>query len=416
MRIASIFVLLLLVGLSAGAAAQNHSNGYLLSGSSIQWLQGNGTFTTLYNNPSYAQGVTMALNNKDVLFANGDLFTVDPVSSAVTTVFQTGLNVDTNVVIDHNGDYIFTGQDPTVGYGIFRISGNSMTTITTTLKMGQIGSLTGGLLRDIDTGNYILQLYGGTTSLANHPMISVAPDGTFTTVVFNVSTLAGPRFEMTQDINTGAYLVGCGGSGAASGILVLVDRNGRSTIVATHPDVYAYNVLACDRASAASPRVVHPYRDHLYYTDLKTFTSTTVLVNGFSVSPRDVDFYQGRNIQTVLTAPRRYALQFSFPALGGKSYVAGLTLSGVRPGVPLPDGRKIPFNPDTLSVLTIGNLIPGIFNPGPGILDNSGAAQGILDVSLIPTLGLPVHLIAVVLDPAAPTGFAVIADPWVMVL
>jgi len=416
MRIASIVVMVALAVLSAGTAAQNHSAGYLLCGSSVQLLQANGSVTTLYNNPSYAHGVTMAINNKDVLYANGDLFQYDPSNNAVTTVFQTGLGVDTNVTVDHNGDYIFTGQATGVGYGIFRISGQTMTTITTTLKMNLNGSLTGGLLRDIDTGNYVLQLYGGATSLAIHPMISVAPDGSFTTVIGNVSTLAGPRYEMTQDINTGAFLVGCGGSSASNGFLVLVDRNGMSTIVATHPDLYAFNVLACDRASAASPRLVHPYIGNLYYTDLKTFTTTTVVVNGSSVSPRDIDFYQGRNIQTVLTAPRQYALNFSFPGLAGKSYVAALTLSGVRPGVPLPDGRKVPFNPDNLTVVTIGNLIPGIFNAGPGTLDRSGAAQGFLDVRILPPLGLPVHLIAVVLDPAAPTGFAVIPDPYVMLL
>ena len=139
-------------------------------------------------------------------------------------------------------------------------------------------------------------------------------------------------------------------------------------------------------------------------------------VNGNSVSPRDIDIWQGRNIQPVRTAAGQYTLRFSFPGYGGMPYAAGMSLSGVRPGVVLPDGRNILLNPDMLTFLTVNNLLPGIFNLGPAVLDKAGEAQGSLDVSALPPLGLPVHLVVVVLDPKATAGLAVISDPYVMPL
>jgi hypothetical protein len=177
-----------------------------------------------------------------------------------------------------------------------------------------------------------------------------------------------------------------------------------------------FNALAADRASASGRRLVHPYINNLYYTDLTTFTVTSVAVNGASVSPRCIDFYRGRNIQTVRTARGKYDVRLSFPNHPNKAYVAAMGYSGVRPGILLPDGRRIAINPDTLTVVTVANQLPQLFNPGPGILDGNGEAKGALNVSFLPQLGLAVHVIAVVLDPAAPGGFAVIANPFVMLL
>jgi hypothetical protein len=412
-RTSILLALLALTALTAGAPAQNHPENFLLSGSSIQILKGSGSFTTIYNNPGSAHGVTTDLDNRNVVFAETDLYRVDPANSAVTTVFPAGLGGSANVTIDHNGDYIMTGIGlGSSSYSIFRIHNNALTTIATMGPTSGTFSFTGGLLRDIDTGNFVLQVYGG--SAGPHPIISVAPDGTYTTLVANISTLGGPRYEFTQDIRTGDFYVGI--NDTSLGYLVRATRSGATTVVASNADRFAYNALVADRASSAAPRLVHPYLQNLYYTDLKTFAITSVAVNGSSVSPRDVDIWQARNIQPILTAPGKYALNFSFPAHAGMPYVAGMSLSGVRPGVVLPDGRNILINPDVLTFLTVNNLLPGIFNLGPAILDSTGAAQGSLDVSSLPPLGLPVHLVVLVLDPKAPAGIAVVSDPYVLPL
>jgi len=407
-------ILLAIVALLAVAAgAQNHSENFLLSGSSIQLLQGNGSYNTIYNNPGSAHGVTTDLDNYNVLFSVTDLFRVDPVTSVVTTVFPAGLGGSNNVTVDHNGDYIVTGIGlGSSNYSIFRIRGNSLTTIASMAVTSGNFSLTGGLIRDIDNGNFVLQVYGGSSG--PHPIISVAPDGTFTTIVTNISTLGGPRYELTQDIRTGNFYVGV--NDTAQGYLVQATKSGATTVVAASADRFAFNALVADRGSSAAPRLVHPYIQNLYYTDLKTFAVTSVAVSGSSVSPRDVDIWQARNIQPVRTAPGRYTLRFSFPGQAGLGYVAGLGLSGVRPGVPLPDGRTILLNPDVLVFLSVNNLLPGIFNLGPAVLDKNGEAQGALDVSALPPLGVPVHLVVLVLDPKATSGIAIVSDPYVLPL
>ena len=90
--------------------------------------------------------------------------------------------------------------------------------------------------------------------------------------------------------------------------------------------------------------------------------------------------------------------------------------SGVRPGMLLNDGRRIALNPDALTALTVANQLPQLFHPGPGTLDLNGEARGMLDVSFLPYLGLPVHVMTIVLDSSAPVGFAVIANPFVMIV
>lgn len=403
-----------ILALVPAAAAQYFTDGYLLSGASIQKMDDKGSFTTLFDNPSWAHGVRMDIDNKHVLFSVGDLLRLDPATTKVTTVMAFGFGTDCNVIIDHNGDYLLTGRDPVAGWGLFRISGTTVTTVITTLKMGLNAQPTAGLVRDIDNGHYVMQLYGGPYP-SSHPMVSVAPDGTFTTVVATVSTIYTPRFEFTQDIATGDFYVGA--RDPSQGALLQVAKNGMSTLVASSVnDVFAFSVLAADRASAASPRLVHPYRGSLYYTDLNNFSVTSVVVNGFSVSPRCIDFYRGRNIQSVRTAPGKYTLNFSFPGYPGKSYVAAMGFSGVRPGILLGDGRRIAINPDALTALTVANQLPQLFHPGIGTLDSSGEARGMLDVSFLPYLGLPVHVMAIVLDSSAPVGFAVIASPFVMIV
>jgi hypothetical protein len=396
------------------AAAQYYGDGYLLAGTSIQLMTSQGKITTLFDNPDQAHGARMDVDNKHVLVAIGDLFRLDPTSHAVTTLAALGFGSDGNVLVDHNGDYVFSGQPKGIGWGLFRISGSTVSTIVTTAQMGLNVYLTAGLRRDIDDGHYVFQCFGGK-SLGAHPMISVAPDGTFTTIAVNVTSVYTPNFEFAQDITSGDFFVGAKNDNR--GALIRVAKTGMATVVASTPnDLYMYEVVGADRASAAAPRLVHPYRGVLYYTDLTTFSVSTTYLNAVSVTPRCVDFYRGRNIQSVRTATRKYAIHFSFPHYPGKLYVAAMGFSGIRPGVLLNDGRRIALNPDALAVLTAGNRLPGLFNPGPGTLDSLGEARGTLDVSFLPQLGLPVHVIAVVLDPLAPNGLAVIADPFVMII
>jgi len=423
MQSRTLLTAMLLLALAGGAWAQNHDEAFLLGETTIQLLKGNGSFTTLYNNPGYAYDIDIDVDNRHVVFGDSTLdgwFRLDPATSVVTTIVVDTATFATpgEILIDHKGDYIVTSGNSSSIQGIYRISGTTVTTIAQTSSMGISGFFTSGMVRDVDDGNFVLQVYNRTTS----PMISMAPDGTFTTIIATTSATGAPRYEFTQDIRSGDFLVGCLDTGSLQGTLIRVVKSGTSTIVATSTSRYTYTALAADRCSAVSPRLVHPHYDaqsstsSLNYTDMATYSLTTLAVSGNIILSRGIAFYRGRNIQSVSTTPGVYILNFSFPGFGGKGYAAALSLSGVRPGIPLPDGRKILLNPDWLTTLTLTNALPLLFSFGPGILDAGGEAKGYLDVRSLPVLGFTVHLAAAVLDPQAPGQIAVIADPWVMPL
>ena len=90
-----------------------------------------------------------------------------------------------------------------------------------------------------------------------------------------------------------------------------------------------------------------------------------------------------------------------------------MSMSGVRPGLLLKDGRTINLNPDWLTFFTLGAL-PPFWSPGPGVLDGSGGAVARLDTSQLGPIGLPLWFAMVVIDPLAPEGIAYILDTYVM--
>ena len=90
----------------------------------------------------------------------------------------------------------------------------------------------------------------------------------------------------------------------------------------------------------------------------------------------------------------------------------------MRPGVRIADGRRIHLNLDPVVVATVFNQLPGIWNPGPGVLDSQGEAQGLLDIGRLNPpgggFGIPIWIALVVVDASAPTGIKYIPDTWVM--
>lgn len=404
--------LLMLAVLALGAGAQYYPANYLISGSAVQVIDGAGNVTTLIDNQGTAYAVTMDWDNTNVLYGDttGDgFFRIDPATNAVTTILidPNLFNTPTQIEVNQDGDYIIAG-DGTAGYGLYKLSGSTLSTIMTTLTSSLPGTFTGGMVIDVDTGEYVAQLYGGTTG--PHPLVSIHPTtGAITTIAATISTLGAPRFSFCQDPATSDFWVGVNDS--TSGYLYNVSRAGLSTLVATSTDRFAFNVLEADRAGAASPRLVHNYISNLYYTDLTTFQTTSIAINGSARSPRGTSILNRRELQTVRVGTRKWDLLFSFPNNPSTGYVAAITLSGVRPGLPLADGRRILLNLDALTIPSIQGLLAPLFNPGPLTLDANGTARGSLDLSAIPTLGFTLHINAIVLDPSAPLGVAIVADP-----
>ncbi len=418
MKLARLASAALLLG-ALPLTAQNHPETFILSGSSIQMLTGTGTVTTLINNPGSAHGVAMDVDNKNVLFgvtatnttvpAIG-LFSLDPNTGTYTTVVtDTALSAEvTEVIVDGQGDYIVGGEGAT-GYGVYRVRGGSVIgTIFTTLASGVTGSVTGGLIQDIDDGDFVLQLFGGS---GPHALIKVAADGGAVTSILALPN--GPRYDFAQSYATGNYLVGANDSSV--GILYEVTKAGGVTTATTLTNRFAFNVPTADRQSAAAPRLIHPYIGDIHYTDMSTFTVTSVAVSGSSVSPRGMTVYQSRNIQPVRTGAGTWTIRYSFPGDAGKGLLSCASLLGVRPGVTLADGRTIRFNFDGLAYVSLAGAAAPYFTGSPTFLDGSGEATGGIDVTSLPTgLDFVIHIIAVVVDGAAPLGVGAIADPVVL--
>jgi hypothetical protein len=117
----------------------------------------------------------------------------------------------------------------------------------------------------------------------------------------------------------------------------------------------------------------------------------------------------------VKTGPRQWQIKLDFGTSEARhAYLIAMSLRGIRPAVRLPDGRRLHLVPDDLTVLTLKNQLPTIFDPGPCLLDARGEATGRLDLrKLPPLLGVPVFMAAMTVGPK---GVGQISDPLTMAL
>ena len=94
----------------------------------------------------------------------------------------------------------------------------------------------------------------------------------------------------------------------------------------------------------------------------------------------------------------------------------GVSVSGVRPGVPLPDGRKINLTPDDVTRvgLTVG-LAPFVTGTA-GTLNAQGLAAAGVNLAPLgkPANGVLLYFEVLTLDPKSPNGIKTITDPHVI--
>jgi hypothetical protein len=114
--------------------------------------------------------------------------------------------------------------------------------------------------------------------------------------------------------------------------------------------------------------------------------------------------------------PNGRSLHISFPGEAGRRYAVGFSLTGIRPGIALPDSRVIPLQFDGLTALSLTSGIPGMLENSTGALDLYGRAKVKVDTNSAGPLfkGCKIWAAAVVLDPTAPLGIAHIAGPTLL--
>ena len=392
-----------------------------------------GLLTTLTSLSGYSDGFTMDVLNRKVVFtaetpsgpttltgpASG-IYRVDPATLGITTLAGPNSMVfhsPGKILVNQDGDYVFTNGTLTpsgLEYKLLKLSrhGSAVTTILSSTALGRKTSFSGPISIDIDTGCYLVADQVNTSTL-KYPVLRVDDQGNVTTFCTGQSQAGGWRlpWSLPQDHRTGSlvgpygsfiYEVGPGSSGCTT----------LSTVSASVLEAVKFNLQTGPIQHWVASNGVGTYQ-YLYFIERNTGTVTSIGVGQKNFS-RDIAFYQSRHTQTLKMAPHKWQILLSAPDFPGKNYALVASISGVRPGIALPDGRNININLDQALLLTLYNMMPALWNSGPGRLDANGEARGTLDLSYFGRLDLPLWIAWLVLDPMAPGGIAFIPDTYVM--
>lgn len=332
------------------------------------------------------------------------------------------------VIINQDGDYVVgcktaTQVGPSIQYEfkLLKISpGCRVTTIISETTLGRRAIFNGHVGVNIFTGNYLVcDSVVQTSPQLNHPVLDVADDGTVT--VWSTGGNDGWQgfYSAPQNHRTG-YIEGPYGNQVYQ---IKPGNAGRQVLANLNLPYPLYGGADFDLQTAARVRWValghrsipsQPGETLIHEIDRQTFAVTATRVRKTAMQNHDFDFFRGRHTQTVKIASRKWQIRFSAHKYGKFRYIAAASVSGVRPGVALPDGRTINIVPDGITIMTLGNMIPSIWYGGPGTLDQNGEAQGLLDLSSIPRIGVPLWIIWMVLHPSAPGNIAYLPDTYVM--
>jgi hypothetical protein len=471
MKLTGLILILLALMVSA-TAAQYHDPVYVMGGYATTstaywngpWLVNSQAKTLKHLTPNDMfyynyNGIIMDVNNRDVIYAaygttsssystwkRSGIYRIDPNTLQVTTVKMDTMAMygPRGIMINQDGDYVFACyQTNPTNYAFLKLdySGTTLTTVLDSTKLGTSSyATTYGLGRDMDTGLYLFNLY-----LSNTFYYSVIrydeTNNAFTTFGGgNVSSMYGwygYYSQIEQNHDTGHI------EGYYSRNLYQLKQGAPSRTTLWQLGLPGnFTMQYCgkfDLQSAPNPRHVatgytyHPvgqpntfywYSPAVFYVDANPPYTVTAIdcdpnytsgIQRTGYYARGLDFFRGRHLQTFKQAAGKWDLLISCPNFPNRAYVVALSMSGYRPAISLPDGRRIHLVPDMLTQLSLSNLLSPIFNPGPLVLNARGEAVARFDVSALPKLGgLPIWFAVAVLDPKAPNGVAYLPDTEVL--
>jgi len=449
--------------------AQYHDPSYLMGGNSTTlfycwngvWLADVGKKTLKHLTPNHkiyhSRSIYMDADNRRVVlavqgttapgfssFVRSGIYRLDPGTLSLSTVMADtlALYAPSRLIINQDGDYVFTcytRKNNLWQYAFLKLkSGGSLTTLLNSTKLGTSTLFAHSTGRNMDTGNYLFNVCSPPNH--NYTVLDVDDTGKFTTFGGGASPnygWYGYYANLEQNFDTGHI------EGHERRVLYQLKKGAPTRTTLAHlgyPSSYYMQYTSnFDLQSAAAKRIVASGYVHRYQSPQNptTFFSPAVYyidtrpphnVTAVTCDPKNTlgavrgyftysfDFYRGRHIQPVKTAPNRWNIHMSCPSHPGKNYVLLMSASGYRPGIKLPDGRTFHLNYDDFFNLSYKNWLRPYFDPGPLRLDSGGRAVGSIDVSKLPGLGIPIWIAMAVLDSKAPSGIAYLPDTYVMTL
>lgn len=405
--------------------AQAHGDGYFVVGASgnAHYVAPGGAVNSLQFGTSSLYSCLMHADNETALvfdYTKNSILKVDPKTLAIVGTFFTSslLASYSNVYdmcFDQNGDLFFGSSNSSgIGRGVFKIDQSSMMTpVTVSLSSSNPFYYPENLEIDIDSAELLV-----ADDRTGDPLVILQRDGSsFTTVASGWNF----RYGTHKDMNTGVIYSGtcCNSSTPNRTLYYLPPASttpGPWLASATFPGGYDPMI---DRASMANPRIVCAAWNSsgaggLWHVDINTKAISQVTTIAYNTY--DVAFVYGRNLQTVKTGKGTWDVHMDVPSEAGKTYMMALSINGTRPGVGLPDGRRIPLAFDLLSYVSITTGLAPYFTGNIGSLDPNGEAKAKINVRSLPAAanGVLVWIGAIVLDPKAPVGISVVVDTKVL--
>jgi hypothetical protein len=377
---------------------------------------------------TYIYGLTMAEDNKSYRAVGyryqapsytGFIFDVS--AGGVVNTLASGLPLyrPMGMIRNCDGDWYVLNQGTTYNnIDILMLRGNKVSTLSTAANLYRYGH---GL--DPDTGQLVIR---GMTRTAPYTYGYFRVDPTTGTVTqfavykTTTSTYYGAK-SLIYEARSGALIDLTYDTSARVGTMVRVHPEiGITKMPYAAMNAYAYDLVKAGQRvqthaySALGRTTTSPYTYGLFRIDAtgKGQGMSSLSFTPYTVSP--VLRIGSRHLSwTMNAAPNDRYLDLSFPGEGGLNYAVGLTLSGVRPGPLLSDGREIPLVVDEATLLSLTGGVPGVLENTVGVLSAQGRAQVRINLNAFGSAlkGLKIWATALVIDPQASSAVAYIEGP-----
>ncbi len=424
---ALLFVTTALVVDGRASCAQAHANGWFLPGvGHVYALRPGGAVASVQTSNRVTYAAAMDRDNRFVLVhdtSTRSILKMDPKTFAIVGTLcvdsaLSSVNAVQGIAIGCDGDAYFTSAFPRPG--VFRVRGG----VVTTLFAGPpFANGAGNLSIDVDSGDLLVT---DPPFTKNGVLVRLSrTGGTLSTIGLGLD----PRYGTHQDVRTGDVFSGtcCGdGQPSSSGksLLVVPKSSGLAVTYLNDATLIGAYSARPDRASMANPQLVVaafgtqtvPGSGGVWTIDLATGLPSKRTTVSMGTTHAAVPIH-GRDIHSVRVGAAHWLVGLRIPAQANRQWIAGFGVSGVRPGVSLPDGRTIPLAIDAVTYAGLAGALSPIVSATTGVLGAEGGGVFYVDLrgtSLPP--GIVLHIVVVVLDPAAPLGIALITDPHALAL